>query len=123
MCPNPNRIAPPHPTKPMPHTRLTILVNFTRSASYWRPERRLRASGVSCESLIEDYDRVSQDHGQKGGRLPVPSQDCREGVQDGHQDAEPPMRRERGKPHASYARLAAYPSSWRPREAISAYSA
>src|SRR5215207_8103287 len=30
MCPNPNRIAPLHTAKPMPHITPTILVNFTR---------------------------------------------------------------------------------------------
>jgi hypothetical protein len=74
----------------MSHTTLTILVNFIRGASYSRPERRLRVSKASSdELLVKDYDRTSQNHGQKGRRLLVPRQGGREGEQEGRHDGDP----------------------------------
>jgi hypothetical protein len=121
MYPNPNRIAPPPTAKLMPHTTLTILDNFTRGASYSRPERRLRASKASSgELLVKDYDRTSQNHDQKGRHPLVPSQGGREGEQEGRHDGDPRDKRESAMLQTSYASPASYPSSWCPWEAISA---
>jgi hypothetical protein len=107
MCPQPRRE--------------DVFVDFTRGASYSRPERRLRASKASSgELLVKDYDRTSQNHDQKGRHPLVPSQGGREGEQEGRHDGDPRDKRESAMLQTSYASPASYPSSWCPWEAISA---